>query len=88
MSGPESSGRTGAPSTRTQGSSRLTIQPRRRVRVPARIEGRSRLRGGPAPGWLWVRLVSIPAQSEMADEPSEWAGAVVVVEAGEIELEC
>jgi hypothetical protein len=37
---------------------------------------------------LAVRLVSIPAHSEMADEPSEWAGAVVVVEAGEIELEC
>ena len=51
-------------------------------------EGRSRLRGRPAPGWLAVRLVSIPAHSEMADEPSEWAGAVVVVEAGEIELEC
>jgi hypothetical protein len=35
-----------------------------------------------------VRLVSIPRQSELAYEPSEWAGTLVVVEAGEVELEC
>jgi hypothetical protein len=37
---------------------------------------------------MGVRLVSIPRQSELAYEPSDWAGALVVVEAGEVELEC
>ena len=44
--------------------------------------------GRPAPPGMDVRLVSIPRQSELAYEPSEWAGALVVVEAGEVELEC
>jgi hypothetical protein len=44
--------------------------------------------GRPAPDWLAVRRVTIPGHGEMAYEPSEWAGALVIVEAGEIELEC
>jgi hypothetical protein len=44
--------------------------------------------GRPLPDWLTVRLVSIPAHSEMPYEPFRWSGALVVVEAGEIELEC
>lgn len=44
--------------------------------------------GRPAPPGMDVRLVSIPRHSELAYEPSEWAGALVVVEAGEVELEC
>ena len=44
--------------------------------------------GRPTPPGMDMRLVSIPRQSELAYEPSEWAGALVVVEAGEVELEC
>jgi hypothetical protein len=35
-----------------------------------------------------VRMVSIRAYGELAYEPSAWTGALVVVEAGEVELEC
>jgi quercetin dioxygenase-like cupin family protein len=42
----------------------------------------------PAPAGMAVHLVSIAVQSEVAYEPSDWIGALVVVEAGEIELEC
>jgi hypothetical protein len=88
MSGRESSGAHGRAEHKNPRIFAPHDPARRRVRVPPRIEGRSRLRGRPAPGWLAVRLVSIPAHSEMAGEPSEWGGAVVVVEAGEVELEC
>ena len=42
----------------------------------------------PVPGWLGVRVVPIPPHSELTYKPSDWAGALVVVEADEIELEC
>ena len=35
-----------------------------------------------------VRVVAIPGHCELEYEPAEWAGSLVVVEAGEIELEC
>ena len=44
--------------------------------------------GRPAPSGMDLREVSIPAHSQLVYEPAEWAGALVVVEAGEIELEC
>jgi hypothetical protein len=44
--------------------------------------------GRPAPTGMDLRAVSIPAHGEVAYEPADWAGALVVVEAGEIELEC
>ena len=51
-------------------------------------EGPVSFLGRPTPPGMGVRLVSIPRQSELAYEPSDWAGALVVVEAGEVELEC
>ena len=41
-----------------------------------------------APAGVDVRVVSISSHGELAYEPSEWAGALVIVETGEIELEC
>jgi hypothetical protein len=35
-----------------------------------------------------VRVISIPGHGELTYEPAEWAGSLVVVEEGEIELEC
>ena len=35
-----------------------------------------------------LRLVSIPGHGELAYKPAEWAGSLVVVEEGEIEIEC
>ena len=50
-------------------------------RCPVSFLGRS------APSGMEVRVVSIPGHCELAYEPAEWAGSLVVVEAGEIELE-
>lgn len=44
--------------------------------------------GRPAPAGMDSRVVSIPAHGQLVYEPSEWARALVVVEEGEIELEC
>lgn len=44
--------------------------------------------GRPAPAGKALEVVSIPAHGKLAYEPSQWADALVVVEAGEIELEC
>jgi hypothetical protein len=44
--------------------------------------------GRPAPAGMALRLVSIPVHAELDYQPSDWAGAVVIVEVGEIELEC
>ena len=44
--------------------------------------------GGPVPVGKSLQVVSIPAHAELPYEPSQWAEALVVVEAGEIELEC
>lgn len=44
--------------------------------------------GRPAPAGMDLRIVSIPVHHELTYEPAEWAGSLVVVEAGEIELEC
>ena len=46
------------------------------------------LLGCAAPPGMDVRLVSIPREGRLTYEPSQWAGALVIVEAGEIELEC
>ena len=43
--------------------------------------------GRPAPAGINLREVSIPAHSHLVYERADWAGALVVVEAGEIELE-
>ena len=43
--------------------------------------------GRPAPAGIDLREVSIPAHSHLVYERADWAGALVVVEAGEIELE-
>lgn len=40
------------------------------------------------PAQFAVRQVTIPAGGERAYLPREWADALVIVEAGEIELEC
>ena len=40
------------------------------------------------PAQFTVRQVTIPAGGERAYLTGEWAGALVIVEAGEIELEC
>jgi hypothetical protein len=42
--------------------------------------------GAPPPAGTVVRPVSIPAHGELAYEPSQWTGALVIVEAGEIEV--
>lgn len=44
--------------------------------------------GLPARAGMDLRVVSIPPHTRLAYEPAVWAGALVVVEAGEIELEC
>ena len=44
--------------------------------------------GRPAPAGTAVRLVSIPAHGGLAYDPAEWTGALVIAEAGEVELEC
>jgi hypothetical protein len=44
--------------------------------------------GRPAPAGMDLRVVSIPAHSQLVYEAVEWAGALVIVEAGEIEVEC
>ena len=44
--------------------------------------------GRQLPAGFAVRQVTIAAESERAYVHSEWAGALVVVEAGQIELEC
>ena len=44
--------------------------------------------GRAAPAGMDLRMVSIPAHTQLVCEPVEWAGALVVVEAGELELEC
>ena len=42
----------------------------------------------PPPAGMDLRVVTIPAHSQLVYDPGEWAGALVVVEEGEIELEC
>ena len=44
--------------------------------------------GLPTPAGMDVHVVSIPAHTQLVYEPAAWAGTLVVVEAGEIELEC
>jgi hypothetical protein len=44
--------------------------------------------GRQLPAGFAVRQVTIAGESERAYVHSEWAGALVVVEAGQIELEC
>ena len=44
--------------------------------------------GRAAPAGMDLRVVSIPAHSQLVYDAVEWAGALVVVEAGELELEC
>ncbi len=44
--------------------------------------------GHPAPHAVVVRAVSVPAGAELAFDPGEWRNALVIVEAGEIELVC
>jgi hypothetical protein len=39
------------------------------------------------PGFA-ARITSIPLGAELEVEPSEWINALVIVEAGEVELEC
>jgi len=46
------------------------------------------LLGKPAPAGTAVRLVSIPEHGGLAYDPAEWTGALVIVETGEVELEC
>lgn len=43
--------------------------------------------GRPAPVGLTIRMVSIPAGDELEYDAAAWAGAIIVVERGEIELE-
>jgi hypothetical protein len=43
--------------------------------------------GRPVPVGLTVRMVSIPAGGELEYDAAAWAGAIIVVERGEIELE-
>jgi quercetin dioxygenase-like cupin family protein len=58
------------------------------TREPDREDRPVSFLGQPAPAGMAVRLMSIAAQGEVAYEPSDWIGALVVVETGEIELEC
>ena len=44
--------------------------------------------GRSTPAGMAVRTVSIPAHTDLVYEPSEWTRALVIVEAGEVELEC
>jgi hypothetical protein len=55
-------------------------------------DGRSRERlsfpGRPLPGWFEVRVVVVAPGRERAFDDAEWRDALIVVERGEIELEC
>jgi hypothetical protein len=42
----------------------------------------------PLPPGFELRLVDIAAESEIAYDPTAWDDALVVVEAGQVELEC
>jgi hypothetical protein len=55
---------------------------RARDRQPVSFLGRH------LPAQFAVRQVTIPAGCQRAFVPHEWAGALVIVESGEIELEC
>jgi hypothetical protein len=46
------------------------------------------LLGRRIPAWAQLRIVAIEPGCRRAYDPAEWRGALVVVERGEIELEC
>ena len=55
---------------------------------PHADEGVVSFMGRPVPTGMALRFVSIPGHAKLDYEPSQWAQALVVVEAGLIELEC
>jgi len=58
--------------------------PRRRTGVTEPID----LAGGPLPPWAERRATTLPAGASLPYDRADWVDAIVVVEAGEVDLAC